>query len=161
MTDKAAATPQPRFEIQKVFVKDASLECPNSPEIFQGHEWKPEPELRVGTQSTQLTDHHFEVVVTVTLMVKSGDKTGYLVEVHQGGIFTLANIPETQMEPLLGIGCPNVLFPFAREAVADLVQKAGFPQHLLPPVNFEMVYAQQAEGRTTVETEESAKTKPH
>lgn len=161
MTEEAVDAPQPRFEIQKVFVKDASLECPNSPEIFRDHPWKPEPELRVGTHATQLTEHHYEVVVTVTLTVKSGEQTGYLVEVQQGGIFTLANIPEPQMEPLLGIGCPNVLFPFAREAVADLVQKAGFPQHLLPPVNFEHIYAQQSENESAAKQEATEASKPH
>ncbi len=144
MSDNQAGTTPPRFEIQKIFIKDVSLENPNSPGIFLGHQWNPEANLQLGSRSEELDDGNYEVILTVTLTVKSGDMTGYLVEVQQAGVFTLENIPEEQLEPLLGIGCPNVLFPFAREVVADLVQKAGFPQHLLPPVNFEAIYAQQA-----------------
>lgn len=149
MSEPGAEKPQPRFEIQKIYIKDASLECPNSPQIFRGEQWRPEASLQLGTRSAQLEGAEFEVVLNVTLTVKSGEKTGYLVEVQQGGIFTLENIPDEQVEPLLGIGCPNVLFPFAREAIADLVQRAGFPQHLLPPVNFEAIFAQQKQPEVT------------
>jgi preprotein translocase subunit SecB len=142
MSDKPASNPQPRFEIQKLFLKDVSLECPNSPEIFRGGEWKPEANLQMTSQTTALDNRLHEVVLTVTATVTSGGKTAYLTEVQQAGIFTLENVPEDQVGPLLGIGCPNILFPFVREVVADLVQKAGFPQHLLPPVNFEAIYAQ-------------------
>ena len=161
MSEPSAAAPQPRFEIKKIFIKDASLECPNSPAIFDGQQWQPEASLHLGTRTDQLEGPDYAVILTVTLTVKCADLVGYLVEVQQGGIFTLENIPESQLEPLLGIGCPNVLFPFAREAVADLVQKAGFPQHLLPPVNFEIIYAQQAQQKSAGKSQaagEAAKT---
>lgn len=144
-----SATPpdidQPHFEIQKIYLRDASLECPNSPGVFLEQQWQPEANLQLTSKSEKLDDENYEVVLTVTLTVKSGEGTAYLVEVHQAGIFLIKHFPEDQMDPLMGIGCPNVLFPFARETVADLVQKAGFPQHLLPPVNFEAIYAQQVQ----------------
>ncbi len=147
MSDKPASGSTPRFEIQKLFLKDVSLECPHSPEIFRGNTWQPEANLQIATQPNHLEGNLHEVVLTVTVTVTSAGKTAYLAEVHQGGIFTLENVPAEQKGPLLGIGCPNILFPFAREVVADLVQKAGFPQHLLPPVNFEAIYAQQIRQR--------------
>lgn len=152
MSDKPASGSSPRFEIQKLFLKDVSLECPNSPDIFRGNTWQPEANLQLATQSNHLDGNLHEVVLTVTVTVTSGGKTAYLTEVHQAGIFTLENVPTEQRGPLLGIGCPNILFPFAREVVADLIQKAGFPQHLLPPVNFEAIYAQQSRQRQDGQT---------
>jgi preprotein translocase subunit SecB len=147
MSDTPASGPQPRFEIQKLYLKDLSLECPNSPSIFRGEQWQPQANLQMASQSNALDDKAFEIVLTVTVTVTSAGKTAYLAEVQQAGIFTIEHIPQDQVGPLLGIGCPNILFPFAREVVADLVQKAGFPQHLLPPVNFEAIYAQQLRQR--------------
>ena len=146
MSATPADTVQPHFEIQKIYLRDASLECPNSPGLFLEQQWQPEANLQLSSKSEKLDEDNFEVVLTVTLTVKTGKGTAYLVEVHQAGVFLIKNFPEEQMDPLMGIGCPNVLFPFAREAVADLIQKAGFPQHLLPPVNFEAIYAQQMQG---------------
>ncbi len=142
MADEPQSNDQARFEIQKVYLKDASLECPNSPELFRNMEWTPEANLQLNTGNAHLDESHFEVHLTVTLTVKSGEKTAYLVELQQAGVFTIQNIPNDKLGPMLGIACPNILFPFAREAAADLIQKAGFPQHLLPPVNFEALYAQ-------------------
>ncbi len=136
-----------RFEIQRVYLKDVSLECPNTPSLFVNLEWKPQANLQLECENHRLDSSNFEVQITVTLTLTTGEKTAYLVEAKQAGVFTLENIPEDQLEPMLGIACPNILFPFAREVVADLVQKAGFPPHLLPPVNFEALYAQNRQRR--------------
>ena len=149
--------PQPRFEIQKIYLRDASLECPSSPAVFHGREWQPKSGLQLDTQATAAGEGLYEVILTTTLTVTLGEETAYLVEVHQAGLFTLIDFPKEQMGPLLGIHCPSVLFPFAREAVADLVQKAGFPQHLLPPVNFESLYAQQVQRQTEANAPTAAK----
>ena len=136
-----------RFEIQRVYLKDVSLECPNTPALFVNMQWKPQANLQVECEHTALDSSNYEVCVTVTLKLTIEEKTAYLVEVKQAGVFTLDNVQEDQLEPLLRIGCPNILFPFAREAVADLVQKAGFPPHLLPLVNFEALVAQERQRR--------------
>jgi len=142
---------QARFEIQRIYLKDVSLECPNTPGLFVNMEWKPQANLQIECENTRLDASNFEVQITVTLKLTTGEKTAYLVEAKQAGVFTLDNIPEDQLDPMLGIACPNILFPFAREAVADLVQKSGFPPHLLPPVNFEALYAQNRQRREQAE----------
>jgi preprotein translocase subunit SecB len=147
----AAEQPQPHFEIQKLYLRDVSLECPNTPAVFQDRQWQPEANLQLNTNAKPIGEDLREVVLTVTLTVKQSGQTAYLVEVQQAGLFTLRDIPADQVNPLMGIHCPTILFPFAREAIADLVQKAGFPQHLLPPVNFEALYAQQAQQQSEAE----------
>jgi preprotein translocase subunit SecB len=153
MADSPAAgeQPQPHFEIQKLYLRDVSLECPNTPAVFQDQQWQPEANLQLNTNANPIGEDLHEVVLTVTLTVKQSGQTAYLVEVQQAGLFTLRHIPDDQVNPLMGIHCPTILFPFAREAIADLVQKAGFPQHLLPPVNFEALYAQHAQQQSEAE----------
>lgn len=145
----------PRFDIQRVYLKDVSLECPNTPRLFANLNWKPQANLQLECANSRLDDSNFEVQIFITLTLTVGEKTAYLVEVKQAGVFTLENIPEDQLEPMLNIACPNILFPFAREAVADLVQKSGFPPHLLPPVSFEALYAQERERRAKEEQGEA------
>lgn len=141
MTDEQQTPDERFFQIQKIHLKDVSFETPNSPEIFT-HEWKPIVELGLGTQTTQVQDSTFEVTLRVTVTVKIGEKTAYLAEVAQAGIFTAGGFGEDEMGHLLGSYCPNILFPYAREAVSDLVVKGGFPPMLLNPVNFDTLYAQ-------------------
>lgn len=131
-----------QFLVQKVYVKDISFETPNSPEIFK-MEWKPIVDMNMTNNATPIGDDHFDVVLTVTLTVKIDDKTAYLVEVNQAGIFMLRNLPEDVIGRMLSIVCANILFPFAREAVSDVITRGGFPQLLLSPVNFDALYAQQ------------------
>jgi len=133
--------PQREFALQRIYIKDISFETPNSPDIFRS-EWKPDVNLNLGTQAKKLADDVYEVVLTVTVTTKLGDKTAYLAEVKQGGIFGLRGFPESEMAHLLGAYCPNTLFPYAREAVSDLVSKGSFPQLLLSPVNFDVLFAQ-------------------
>ena len=129
------------FDIQKVYLKDVSLETPNSPAIFT-EQWQPQSEVRLETGATPLTQELFEVVLTVTVTAKLGDRTAYLAEVQQAGIFTLKGFEDAQMGQMLHAFCPNVLFPFAREELASLIGKGGFPALLLNPINFDALYLQ-------------------
>ena len=136
--------PQPQqavFSIEKVYVKDASVELPNAPGVFLEAQ-SPQVEIQLSSNSAKLNDALYDVVVTVTATAKQSDKTFFLVEVAQAGIFQIEGVPEQDLAPLLGIACPNILFPYAREAVADLVSRAGFPPIHLAPVNFEAIYVQ-------------------
>lgn len=140
-----AANPEDeqQFAIQRLYVKDLSLECPNSPAIFLD-EWQPDLNLDLDVDAkNELSDGVREVVLTVTVTVKVKDKTAFLVEVKQAGIFTVAAFPEDQLKQLLGSFCPNILYPYAREVITDVVVKAGFPQLYLSPVNFDALYEQQ------------------
>ena len=135
---------QGQFSIQKIYTKDLSFESPNSPQAFTA-EWKPKLEIHLASEATDLGDNAHEVVLKITVTVRVEEQTAYLAEVHQAGIFAIAGIPAEQMQPMLGAFCPNILFPFARETLSDLVARGGFPQLLLAPVNFEALYAQQQE----------------
>ena len=131
----------PEFAIQRLYIKDLSLEAPNSPSIFLD-EWQPEMNLDLQTETNKLDDETHEVTLSVTVTVKLKDKTAFLVEVKQAGIFTLKHFPEDQIRSMLGSYCPNVLYPYAREVVTDAVIKAGFPQLYLAPVNFDALLEQ-------------------
>jgi preprotein translocase subunit SecB len=132
---------QPVFAIEKLYVKDLSVEVPNSPEIFLEQE-SPQVAVQLNTSGRGVGEGVYEVVLTVTVTTTLGEKTVFLVEVGQAGIFRIQNIPEDQLEPLVAIACPNVLFPYAREAISDAVTRAGFQPVLLQPVNFEAMYMQ-------------------
>ena len=132
---------QPVFGIEKLYVKDLSVEVPNAPQIFLERE-APEVEIGLGNSGTHLGDGVYEVVLTVTVTAKLGEKTVFLVEVGQAGVFRIQNIPSEQIEPLIAVACPNILFPYAREAVSDAVARAGFSPIVLQPVNFEAMYMQ-------------------
>lgn len=134
---------QQQFNIAKIYLKDVSFEAPGAPEIFTAGEWKPEVQVELNTQAKKIKPTDFEVVLTVTVTAKLGEQTAYLCEVHQAGIFQLSGFEDQQLGGVLGAYCPAVLFPYAREAVSDLVAKGGFPQMLLGPVNFDALYAQQ------------------
>ncbi len=130
-----------QFGIQKVFLKDVSFETPNSPAIFT-EEWKPDVNLQLSTHANPVAENTFEVLLSITVTAKLGEKTAYLAEVHQAGIFSIAGFDQQQMGHMLGAFCPNVLYPFAREAIADFIGKGGFPPVYLAPVNFDALYAQ-------------------
>lgn len=129
-----------QFSIQRVYIKDLSFEAPNTPQMFT-EQWAPHIDLHLQSKAVQLDETVHEIVLTVTVTAKLGDKTAYLVEVQQAGIFTLQGFAPADLARTLGSFCPNILFPFAREAVAELVSKGGFPQLLLTPVNFDAIYA--------------------
>lgn len=130
-----------QFSIQRIYTKDISFETPNSPKVFT-EAWNPTVELNLGSRVEPIDPKNYEVILTITVTVKSGDTTAYLAEVSQAGIFALENFSDQEKAPVIGSYCPNVLFPYAREVVSDLVVKGGFPQLLLAPVNFDALYAQ-------------------
>lgn len=144
-----------QFSIQKIYTKDVSFESPASPKLFT-EKWEPAVDFNLATNATPLEDSMFEVSITVTVTVKTGETVAYLVEAKQAGIFSLAGFTDAEMGPMVGSFCPNILFPYVREVVSDLVAKGGFPQLLLAPVNFDALYAQhlqqaqQAEGSKTL-----------
>jgi preprotein translocase subunit SecB len=132
---------QPEFAIQRLYVKDLSFEAPNTPQVFL-QEWQPELNMDLATKVNDLGDNNHEVILSVTVTVKMKDKTIFLVEVHQGGIFTIKNFPKEQLRPMLGSFCPNILYPYAREVITDVVVRGGFPQLYLAPVNFDALFEQ-------------------
>lgn len=138
--NQAAEEAQAQLALERIYVKDMSMEVPN-PAVFT-QEWNPELDINLSSNSTQLDPSHYEVVLTVTVNAKNSDDTAFIAEVHQAGIFLLEGIPEDQMGHVLGAYCPNVLFPYAREAISDIVTRGSFPQLLLAPVNFDAAYAE-------------------
>jgi preprotein translocase subunit SecB len=139
--NEAADAGEKQFAIQKIYTKDISFETPNAPGIFT-QKWEPALEFNLGTQVAPLENSVFEVSLTVTVTVKIGENTAYLVEVNQAGIFSIGGFSDQELGPMLGSFCPNILFPYAREVVSDLVNKGGFPQLILAPVNFDALYVQ-------------------
>lgn len=136
-----AGEAQGQFGVQKIYMKDMSFETPRSPQVFQ-EEWSPAVNMDVSNSASALTEKLYEVVLSVTITVKSGEQPVYLAEVQQAGIFHVEGFPRDALSRILATLCPNILFPFAREVVADLVMRGGFPQLLLAPMNFEALYAQ-------------------
>ncbi len=134
-----APNTQPVFTIEKIYLKDASVEVPNAPEIYLQRE-QPQIEIQLHNESKQIQDGYYQCLLTVTVTAKVGEKTMFLIEAGQGGIFQIRNVPPADLEPVLAIGCPNIIFPYIRETISDLVSRAGFPSVLLNPVNFEALY---------------------
>ncbi|HBS42194.1 MAG TPA: protein-export chaperone SecB [Oceanospirillales bacterium] len=130
---------QQQFALQRIYLRDASFEAPNLPDTFR-KAWKPEIKLDLGSVVKTLEEGQFEVTLKATVTAKLEDETAFLVELEQCGLFIARNIPEQQMGPVLGIMCPNMLFPYLRENVDSLVIKGGFPALMLAPVNFEALY---------------------
>lgn len=136
---------QPVFSIEKLYVKDLSLEVPGAPQIFLERE-APQVNVQLRTEGRNVDDGIYEITLTVTVSATIGeDRTLFLVEVAQAGIFQIRNVPQEDLQPILGIACPNILFPYARESVSDAVNRAGFPPVVLAPVNFEALYQQRAQ----------------
>ena len=138
--ESAGEQQQSLFNIEKVYVKDVSLEVPNAPQVFL-ESGQPQFEVHLHTDGKRVNDTLFEVFIKVTLTAKVADKILFLVEASQAGIFQIRNIAEEDINPVLGIACPTILFPYARETIADLVARAGFPPIHLAPVNFDALYA--------------------
>ena len=140
----------PVFQIQRVYLKDMSLEQPNSPGILLEQE-QPSVDIQLGVEATPVAEGIFEVAVTATVQTKVKDKTVFLVEAKQGGIFEIRNIPEDQLQPIIGIACPGIIYPYLRAIVSDVCTRAGFPPVLLSEVNFQAMFeAQQAQAGAQV-----------
>jgi preprotein translocase subunit SecB len=130
---------EPEFAIRRIYIKDVSLEAPNSPEIFQ-MEWKPEVTLDLDTKTHHVSDDLHEVALKITATVKNSTKTAFLIEVVYAGLFTLKGFANDQLHYMLGSFCPNIIFPYAREIISETVSRAGFPPLYLAPVNFDALY---------------------
>jgi preprotein translocase subunit SecB len=137
-----ADTQDPVFQIQRVYLKDLSLEQPNSPAILLEQE-QPTVDIQLGVDAQPVTDGIFEVTVSATVQTKIGDRTVFLVEAKQAGIFEIRNLPEDQMAPILGIACPQIVYPYLRGNVADVIQRGGFPPVHLAEINFQAMFEQQ------------------
>jgi preprotein translocase subunit SecB len=161
MTEAAATTTtantQPIFNIEKLYVKDLSLEVPNAPAVFLERE-SPQIDLQLNTQAAALEEGVFEVVVTVTVTAKLAekDKIMFLIEAKQAGIFQIRNVPAEEMEVILAAVCPNILYPYLREVVSDVSVRAGFAPVMLSPVNFEAIYQQQKQQQGQAPAEDAA-----
>lgn len=156
MTDQPTPAQQTeaQFMIQRVYMKDCSFEAPNTPAIFQ-EQWEPELSLDLSTQNLQLDKDVYEVVLTVTATVKNKNTTAFLAEVKQAGIFTIHGPEKAQLEHLLNSFCPNILFPYAREAITSQVIRGSFPQLVLAPINFDALYMQQMEEKQKAAKEQA------
>lgn len=145
-----AATPDSQAQapivIHRLYIKDLSFEAPNTPETFT-QEWKPSMQLDINTQNSKVDNQIHEVILNLTVTVKSSsnNKVAFLIELKYAGLFGLNNIPDAQLKHVLGIFCPSVLYPYAREVITDIVNRASFPQLILAPINFEALYAQQSQ----------------
>lgn len=150
---------QPVFSIEKLYVKDLSLEVPNGPKVFLERE-NPQVNVQLRTDANTIEEGIFEVTLTVTVSAKlPSDKTLFMIEVAQSGIFQIRNVPQGDLEPVMMIGCPNILFPYAREAVSDAVTRAGFQPVILAPVNFEALYQAQKQKREAAQADASGEIK--
>jgi len=140
--NQANAKAQEQFGIQSIYIKDISFESPNSPQIFT-EEWKPQLEMEMSNTINKLENQDaFEVVLNLTVTVKAGEKTAFLIEIHQGGIFAIKGFTKDKLSYMLNSYCPNILFPYAREAVSSIVTRGGFQALWLSPLNFDALYAQ-------------------
>lgn len=156
MAEQEQKSADRKISIQKIYLKDFSFESPQTPQVFTEGKWDPKTNLNLrSTHSAGSGDHH-EVVLTLTIETKHEDKTLFLIELQQAGLFYIAGYNEEEFAAVVGSFCPNVLFPYAREAIAAIVAKGGFPELLLQPINFDALYMQsRAEGKGKVATQPS------
>ena len=145
-TGNGAAPTGPSFTVEKLYIKDVSFEAPGTPQVFN-EQGQPQLQMNLNQRVQRLSDEAFEVVLGVTLTCTIGDKTAYLAEVQQAGVFGLAGFDEMTLEVMLGTHCPNALYPYARQTVSDLITAGGFPPFLLQPINFEALYAENVRQR--------------
>ena len=151
MTEAAQENNQPFFNMDKIYVKDLSLEIPHAPKVVMGRD-SPTIDVQLHTQASTIEDNRFEVVVMATITAKLVDKIMFLIEVKQAGIFQIINVPTEELEPILAVMCPNILFPFLREVVSDIAVRGGFTPVLLNPINFDALYQQQKQQQAQAAT---------
>ncbi len=160
MAEEEKADGGKRVSIIKIYIKDFSFESPLSPQVFQTKDWQPATNLNLRSAHTQLDENMHEIVLTITVEAKDkdNDKTMFLLEIQQAGIFELAGYDKEEMGALIGSFSPNVLFPYARESIASMVQKGGFPEFVLQPINFDALYLQSLQQKQAGAAEENAET---
>jgi len=142
MAEQEQNTTEKQIAIQKIYVKDFSFESPHTPDVFAKQEWSPKTNLNLRSSHTTAAENSHEVVLTITIEAKDDDQTYFLVELQQAGLFHVAGYNEEEFKAIVGSYCPNILFPYARETVATVVAKGGFPEFLLQPINFDALYQQ-------------------
>jgi preprotein translocase subunit SecB len=128
--------------IHKIYIKDFSFESPNTPQVFSKKDWAPKTDLNLRSSHTAGSDENHEIVLTITIEAKEDDKTVFLVELHQAGLFHITGYSDDEFKAIVGSFCPNILFPYARESIAGIISKGGFPEFILQPINFDALYAQ-------------------
>lgn len=156
MAEKEQAADK-KLSISKIYVKDFSLESPQAPDVFRREEWKPQTNLNLRSSHTTLEGNVHEVVLTITVEAKEEDKTLFLIEVHQAGIFDIVGYEGDELGMIIGSFCPNILFPYAREAITGMVQKAGFPEFVLQPINFDALYMQSRQQQAQAQSQAAEK----
>ena len=152
MADEKQTEGEKRLAIAKIYIKDFSFESPQSPAVFQKGEWSPQTNLNLRSSHTAIEDTLHEVVLTITVDAKEGDSTIFLVELHQAGMFQVDGYNKEELAAIVGSFCPNILFPYARESIASVIQKGGFPEFVLQPINFDALYMQSLQQRAEVES---------
>ena len=152
MAEQEQATDK-QLAISKIYIKDFSFESPQAPTVFKGSDWKPQTNLNLRSSHAVVEDNIHEVVLTISVEAKEEDKTLFLVEVHQAGLFEIAGYEGEELAAIAGSFCPNILFPYAREAVAATIQKGGFPEFVLQPINFDALYMQSKQQAAAAQAE--------
>ena len=150
-------TAEKRLLIGKIYAKDFSFESPQVPEVFRQSDWKPQTELNIRSSHTAIQDSHHEIVLTITVEAKADDKTIFLIELQQAGLFEIDGYEGEELGAILGSFCPNILFPYARESIAALIQKGGFPEFIMQPINFDALYLQAKQQQAVAQAEEAKK----
>lgn len=151
-------TAEKRLSIGKIYTKDFSFESPQAPAIFQQTEWQPQTDLNLRSSHTAVSEQHHEIVLTVTVEAKADDKTLFLIELQQAGLFEISGYEGEEMGAIIGSFCPNILFPYARETIASLIQKGGFPEFVLQPINFDALYLQSKQQQAATQAAAQAET---
>ena len=159
MAEEQASGDQKRLSIVKIYIKDFSFESPQAPNVFRADEWSPQTNLNLRSSHTAVDESFHEIVLTITIEAKTKDedKTLFLVELHQAGLFDIQGYTEEEFGAIVGSFCPNILFPYARESIASIIQKGGFPEFVLQPLNFDALYMQSMQqGQTPAQAEAPA-----
>jgi preprotein translocase subunit SecB len=157
MADEKQDDNEKRISINKIYLKDFSFESPQAPSVFRGSEWKPQTNLNLRSAHNDIEENLHEVVLTLTVDAKEGDTTLFLVEIQQAGIFEIGGYQDEELSAIVGSFCPNILFPYAREAIASVIQKGGFPEFVLQPINFDALYMQSRQQAAQQEAEGTEK----
>ncbi len=157
MAEEQAA--EKRLSIGKIYLKDFSFESPQSPQVFRQTDWKPQTDLNLRSSHTAIGDGHHEIILTITVEAKAEAeaKTLFLLELQQAGLFEIAGYAGEELGAIVGSFCPNILFPYARETIASLIQKGGFPEFILQPINFDALYLQSKQQQAAAQAENAEK----
>jgi len=157
MADEIKDETEKHISINKIYLKDFSFESPQAPTIFRSNEWKPQTNLNLRSSHNEIEGSLHEVVLTITVDAKDGDQTLFLVEIQQSGLFDIAGYEGEEFAVIIGSFCPNILFPYARESIAGIIQKGGFPEFVLQPINFDALYMQSRAQAAQAEVESAEK----